>query len=113
MGISRIDRTQNGMLRGIPGAQITRDDMAFLQKQPLRKYLKNEIVAIQNPKSQNKKDLIYSIVLDVNQDAFGVLSKLKLKYNEDGATLIVSSNDVYSFKSNLQSDSMQNENDDK
>jgi len=108
MGISRIDRTQNGMLRGIPGAMITNDDLSFLQKQPLRKYLKNEIVAIQNPKSANKKDLIYSIVLDVNQDTFGVLSKLKLKYNEDGATLVVSSNDVYSFKSNLQA--MQNGN---
>ena len=101
MGISRIGRTQNGMLRGIPGAKITNDDLAFLQKQPLRKYLKNEIVAIHNPKSQSKKDLIYSVVLDVNQDSFGVLSKLKLKYNEDGSTRIFSSNDVYSFKSNL------------
>eukprot|EP01084_Bolivina_argentea_P190622 327518_1 len=102
MGIAGMDRTQNGMLRGISGAQITSDDEPFLQKQPLRKFLPNEIVAIENPtQKSNTKDLIYAEVMSVEQDSFAVLSKLKLQYNQSGATMSVSSNKVYSFKSNL------------
>ena len=101
MGISRMDRTQNGMLRGISGAKITKDDMQFIQKQPFRKYLKNEIVAIINPKSKNKNDLIYANVIDVKQGTLNVFSKLTVKYNQNGDNITLSSNNVFSFKSNL------------
>lgn len=112
MGISRIDRTQNGMLRGIPGALLTKDDEQFMQNQPFRKYLKNEIVSIDHPQnSKPNRNLIYAQVVCQQQDSWGVLSKITVKYNEFGDTAVVSSKDIISFRSNLlNNDSASNNN---